>query len=158
MPRRISLKCAEFEGGFEIVIPNWEVWSLKQFYRGIPKAILEINNLIPNDFDAFLFQSLLHGIRRFKVVLPGEQALAVNNPVSGNIFFSVCRVHRPAHHTGTHPGAKISGNCPITGDPSFRDQPGYRMHIFEEVMGSRVLLARCFIILFQRFAIESDGF
>ena len=72
----------------------------------MPEVFLQILNLIVDNGHAFVFEELLHEIGSAKMVLAGEHAVAVDDPVGGNILRT--GIHRPTDHTrGTRGGQMI---------------------------------------------------
>lgn len=115
---------------WELTVPD-----LAQFNGRVPENQLEIHDLIIFDFNTLLFQKALHRSRRFEVMPPCKQAVAVHHPVRGHGVIVVHGIHCPSHHARTHLGSQIGCNRPIACRSSLRNKANYFIHIIKKTVG-----------------------
>ena len=105
----------------------------RQFCHGVPEYILETCYPVVSDFDPFVFKELLHDMRPTEMMLSGQCAIPVNDTVSRDgLLVLVGAVHGPPDHAGRHAGAQVTGNGPVGGHASFRDQAHHVINPFEK--------------------------
>lgn len=88
--------------------------------------------VILND-QPFFFKQLLHPVGTAKMMLAGEQALAIHDAVSRQMRDLMGSAHRIAHHSGPALQPDALCNSAITGYLAPRDKPDNLIHQIKNI-------------------------
>jgi hypothetical protein len=98
----------------------------------MPKMPIKVLHLIVFHLDPFSQKGILHAVPFREMMLPRQQADAVDHTLGRHIRRA--GIHGPAHHPCAQFGAQVFGNRPVGGDTPTRDLAHHIPNILEETV------------------------